>query len=92
MQWAQNNLLPTLKKKYPGKNMILIANNSPYPYKRAIVSLASLSKNKLIKLMKCHHIDYIDLPITTDARNDLLDLEDHPDHPDIQNKFHGVRI
>ena len=36
--------------------------------------------------MKYHYVDYTDLPINTDARDDLLDLEDHPDHSDIQNR------
>ena len=42
--------------------------------------------------MKDQHVDYIDFPITSDARNDLLDLKDHPDHPDTQHRDDIVRI
>ena len=42
--------------------------------------------------MQKHEVEYIDLPITTDSRNDLLDLEDDPHHPDAQNIGDVVRI
>ena len=63
--------------------MILVADNAHCHHKRGIGSFASLSKKKLINLMKDHHVDCIDLPTTTDAKNDLLNLENHPNYPDI---------
>ena len=42
--------------------------------------------------MKRHEVEYIDLPITTDSYNNILDLEDDPDHPNIQNRGDVVRI
>ena len=46
MQWIETRLLPVFEKTYPGKVMVLVANNAPYHHKRRIGSLASLS-NKL---------------------------------------------
>ena len=42
--------------------------------------------------MRKHDTEYLDLPITTDGRNELLDLEDHPDHPFIQNIGDVVQV
>ena len=42
--------------------------------------------------MHKQEVKYIDLPITTDSKNDLLDLEDDPDNLDVQNRGDVVRI
>ena len=42
MQWVQDKLIPTFEKAYPGKKMILVADNAPYHHKRVIGSLAKI--------------------------------------------------
>jgi hypothetical protein len=49
MKWASNWLLPTFKKLYPGKKMVLICDNAPYHHKRDIGSMNSKTKNSLSK-------------------------------------------
>jgi hypothetical protein len=64
MQWVESKLIPTFEKAYPGKKMVLVADNAPYHHKRVIGSLASLTKKKLIEMMVKHDVEYIDLPLT----------------------------
>lgn len=85
MRWVKEKLLPCFERLYPGKKLVLIANNVAYHHKCKIGSIASLSKKKLIELMEKHEVEYIDLPLT-EARWDYLnehqedqDLEDHGD-------------
>ena len=52
--------------------MILVADNAPYHHKRAIGSLGSLNKKKLIGLMKKNKVEYINLPLTDRGRVDLF--------------------
>ena len=51
IKWVRKKLVPCFKRKYPGKQMVLVADNVPYHHKRKIGSLASLSKAKLVDLM-----------------------------------------
>ena len=50
-KWVDWRLLPSFNKKYPGKKMILVADNAPYHHKRDIGSLGSKSKKKMVDLM-----------------------------------------
>ena len=92
MLWVKRKLVVLFETLYPCKKMVLIANSALYHHKREIESLSLLSKKALVLLMQKHKVEYIDLPITTDSRNYLLDLEKNPDHPDVQNRGDVVRI
>ena len=70
--------------------MLLVADNAPYHHKRNIGSLASLSKKQLVELIAKHEVEYVDLPITSDARLELANLED--DDENVQNRGEVVRI
>jgi transposase len=71
MQWVEDKLVPVFERKYPGKKMVLLADNAPYHHKRVIGSLASLSKKKIADIMVEHEVETIDLPIN-DKRIELL--------------------
>ena len=34
MKWVEQRLVPTFEAQFPGKKMILIADNAPYHHKR----------------------------------------------------------
>ena len=72
MKWVEERLVPTFQRKYPGKKMILVADNAPYHHKRDIGSLGSLSKKQMLELMRKHNVEWLDLPLTTDERLDLV--------------------
>ena len=57
--------------------MILVADNYLYHHKRALGSLCSLSKKKLVDFMKKHSFEYIGLPLTTRGHVDLCQMEGH---------------
>ena len=66
MQWVDRKLIPTFKVKYPGKKMVLVADDAPpYHHKREVGSLNGLNKKELIALCQEHRIDYLDLPGNT---------------------------
>jgi hypothetical protein len=46
--WVKEKLVPVFEHQYPGKTMVLVADNAPYHHKRVIGSLASVSKNKIV--------------------------------------------
>ena len=72
--------------------MLLVADNVLYRHKRAIGSLGSLSKKKLVELMKKHKVEHIDLPLPTRCRVDLCQMEGHEDHLDVQDRGDSFRI
>ena len=74
-KWVVNKLMPTFKRLYPGKKMVLVMDNAPYHHVRGIGSLSGLNKGKIIGLMKEKGVDYILLPLT-DERKELL-KDDH---------------
>ena len=74
MLWVKEKLVPVFEQQYPGKTMVLVANNAPYHHKRVIGSLASVSKNKIVDMMLEHSVEYIDLPLT-DKRMELVGNE-----------------
>jgi transposase len=86
MQWVQDKLVPTFEREYPGKKMILVADNAAYHHKRVIGSLASLSKKKLIEMM-VNDVDYIDLPLTESRLDYATD-----DNDDIEDRGDCIRI
>ena len=92
MLWVKQKVVVLFERLYPGKKMVLVVENFSYHHKREIRSLSSLSKKVLVFLMQKHEVECIDLLITTDSRNDLLDLENNPDHPDVQNRGDAARI
>ena len=57
MKWVELKLVPLFEGLYPCKKMILVADNAPYHHKRAIGSLGSLRKKKLVELMKKHKVE-----------------------------------
>lgn len=79
MKWVKEKLIPTFERRYPGKKMILVADNAPYHHSREIGSLASLSKKKILEMMEQDNVEWIELPLT-DSR--VEHLEDAPDDVD----------
>ena len=71
MQWAEQRLLPTFKRKFPGIKMVLVLDNAPYHHKRSIGSLQKVTKKELLKMMWEDDVDEIELP-WTDARWELF--------------------
>ena len=72
--------------------MVLVADNAPYHHARDIGSLASLTKPKLVGMMEKLKVEYIDLPITTFARDVLAKMEGDLEFPDIQDRGECVRL
>ena len=64
----------------------MVADNALYYHLREICYLASLLKKKLVKMIVKYDIDYVDILVKCEARNDLLALKDYKDHPGIQNR------
>ena len=73
---GRKKLFVLFEKLHPSQKMGLVADNVPYHHKREIGSLSSISKKALVLLIQKREVEYIDIPITTDSRNNLLDLED----------------
>ena len=71
MKWVQEKLVPTFEKLYPGKKLLLIADNAPYHHKREIGSLGSKTKGELINLCVEKGVEYLDLPLNTNRYNKL---------------------
>lgn len=92
MKCVREKLVPTFKKKYPGKKMVLVADNAPYHHKREIGSLSGLSKAKILELMVKYDVEYLDLSISNDERRKLAEKEGHVDHQDVQDRGDCVRI
>ena len=92
MKWVKERLVPTFQRKYPGKKMILVADNAPYHHKRDIGSLGSLSKKQMLELMRHHNVEWLDIPLTTDERLDLVGREGEEDYRDVQDRRDCVRI
>ena len=63
MQWVTRKLIPTFKKLFPSKRMVLVADNAPYHHSRVVGYLGSLSKKDLVALCVEHDIEYLDLPL-----------------------------
>jgi len=61
-KWIRDRLVPTFEKLYPGKEMVLIADNAPYHHKRRIESLANYKKAQLVELCKEHDVAHLDIP------------------------------
>jgi transposase len=87
MQWVETKLVPTFERQYPGKKMVLVADNAAYHHKRVIGSLASLSKKKLIEMMTKYEVDYLDLPLT-ESRFEFINEEDER----IEDRGDCIRI
>lgn len=68
IQWVEGRLFPTFKKLYPNHIMVTVLDNAPYHHKREIGSLQSMKKDDLVDLMLKHEVDYVDLPVNSDAR------------------------
>ena len=56
--------------------MVLVPDNAPYYHVREIGSMASLNKEQIVNEMEKHGVDYVDLPLTTDQRLQLVDVQD----------------
>ena len=67
--------------------MVLVADNAPYHHKREIGSLGSISKKPLVDLMVTHEVQYIELPITSQSRLDLLD-----NHPEADDRGEFIQV
>ena len=89
MLWVEEKLIPTFETQFPGKKMVLVADNAPYHHKRVIGSLATLSKKNLVAMMTEHEVEYLDLPLT-DQRIALAATEEDDD--DIHDRGDCVRI
>jgi hypothetical protein len=87
MQWVEDKLVPVFERKYPGKKMVLLADNVPYHHKRVIGSPASLSKKKIVEMMVEHEVETIDLPIN-EKRMELLDTNDY----EMEDRGNCIRI
>ena len=95
MRWVKNRLLPTFKKKYGDKQMILIQDNAPYHHKREIGSLASLGKAKLWAHVQqyCPEVTEITLPVgdrraaekTVTLTDELIKAKAIASKPDVPN-------
>jgi hypothetical protein len=48
--FVEEKIVPVFKRQYPGKTMVLIANNIPYHHKPVIGLLASISKKKIVEI------------------------------------------
>ena len=92
MKWVTEKLVPAFERNYPGKEIVLVADNAPYHHSREIDSLASLTKKKLVEMMQKHEVEYINLTLSSQERRDLMDMEDDEDHPDVQDRGDCVRI
>ena len=68
MRWVENKLIPVFKKLYPGKRMVLVADNAPYHHKRVIGSLGHLNKTQMVDLMVQHKVEWIDIPLVSQRR------------------------
>jgi len=83
MQRVEDKLIPTFKVLYPGKRMILVADNAPYHHKREIDSLANTKKAQLVDLCHTHEVTYLDVPLSgarlqayDDGETDTHDITD----------------
>ena len=92
MKWVTDKLRPVFARKYPGKKMLLIADNAPYHHSREIGSLGSLSKKAMVIMMTDHEVEYIDLPLVSDLCSELSKLDGHDDHPDVQDRGDCVQV
>ena len=92
MKWVQEKLVPCFERKYPNKKMILVADNAPYHHAREIGSLASLTKKQIVSDMVKYGVDYLDLPLISEERFELIGLDGDDDHPDVQDRGNCVRI
>lgn len=72
MKWVKNKLMPTFKRMFPGKKMVLVMDNAPYHHVREIGTLSGKTKGGIIDLMKKYEVDHILLPLT-DERKALLE-------------------
>jgi transposase len=96
MKWVEEKLIPLFEKMFPGKKLILIADNAAYHHKRIIGSLANLSKKRIVEMMVQYDVAYIDIPLTDNrleyANDDNDDIQDRGDclritfHPEEQKQ------
>ena len=51
MMWLENRLIPSFKKKYPGKKMILVMGNASYhnAHEEDWVPVSNMNKEQLVK-------------------------------------------
>jgi hypothetical protein len=70
-KWVAGKLLPTFKKMYPGKKMILILDNASYHHKREINNLGSLNKLELKELCDDYKVEHLDIPLNIHCMNVL---------------------
>ena len=68
MKWVKNKLMPTFKRMFPGKKMVLVMDNAPHHHVREIGT-----KGAIIDLMKKYQVDHLLLPLT-DERKQLMEL------------------
>jgi hypothetical protein len=69
MKHRMEELVPTFEKLHPGKQMLLMQDNTPHHHKRGILSLSSMSKKKLLELAAEHEVEqHIDLPVSVERR------------------------
>ena len=90
MQWVRRKLVPTFEILYPHKVMVLVADNAPYHHKRIIGSLASVNKKNMVEMMVEHGVEYLDLPLVSEAREELAASESEDN--DVQDRGDCVRI
>ena len=90
MQWVENKLIPVFEKLYPGKRMVLVADNAPYHHKRVIGSLGHLNKTQMVDLMVQHKVEWIDIPLVSQGRLDMALSAD--EFEDVQDRGDCIRI
>ena len=59
---------------------------------REIDSLASLNENQIVSDMAKYDVDYLDLPLISEERFELIGLDGDDDHPDVQDRGNCVCI
>ena len=54
MRWVRKQLIPTFKKQFPGKKMVLILDNAPYHHSHPEdgINVKKLKKSEVVKLLK----------------------------------------
>jgi hypothetical protein len=75
LKWVEEALIPTFERLYPEKEMILMCDNAPYHHKRELDSFSSKTKKELVALGLALRCTSIQLPLTKDRHNKLIDMD-----------------
>lgn len=79
LKWVDECPIPTFKRLYKGKKMVLVMDNAAYHHKRRIDSLSSQMKEELVVMAKNFGCTHINIPIT-ERRHDWLIAENNVDN------------